>query len=329
MKRFNYIKMLVSIFVVLTFVSCTNESSSSKPIKIGINSWAGYDPFIVADKAEIFNKHDVDVEIIRYSSTVEEIQAMIDGKIQGGGFTLDEVFTLVEAGVTGKIVLIVDYSKGGDMIIGQKDIKSVHDLIGKNVGYEGTVVGEFLLQRALEENMIKKNSIELININADKWLTHFKEKKVDALVCFNPVSDILLDEYAGNLLFSSSDIPFEIIDVLFISDKLAKNKEKVEKILKSWFATLTYMDSKSQMTENIVSKVKDITPVNFKNGLKGLKFPNYNLNISIMDAKSDKNIYKYSQKIVDFMLTKGLLSNRINTTNLFDSTSLKNIKASK
>jgi len=65
------------------------------PIIIGINEWTGYDPFILADETDLFNKNNVRVEIKRFASATEEMQALKDGEIQGAGFTLDEVFSLV------------------------------------------------------------------------------------------------------------------------------------------------------------------------------------------------------------------------------------------
>jgi NitT/TauT family transport system substrate-binding protein len=217
---------------------------------------------------------------------------MKDGKIHGAGFTLDEVFSLVRSGFKGKVVLIVDYSMGGDMVIGQKDIKSIAELEGKTIGYEGTVVGEFLLDRALQTNYVRESSVKLIDIQADNWLSAFKEKSIDALVCFNPVANILLNEEEGNLLFSSADIPFEIIDVLIFSESFYENnKADIKNIVKAWFEALTYINTNTNKAAEIISSVKNISPEEYTQGQKGL--------------------------IVNFMLSKGLLSKSINSTDLF------------
>ena len=106
------------------------SAAAERPIKIGINDWTGYDPFILADKTDLFNKNNVRVEIKRFASTVASVQALKNREIQGAGLTLDEVFLLVDSGFKGKVVLVVDYSIGGDMLIGQKEIKSIADLKG-------------------------------------------------------------------------------------------------------------------------------------------------------------------------------------------------------
>ncbi len=319
MRKINYIiVVLICLCCVLLVSSCSKLGEEGMPIKIGINEWMGYDPFILADKTNLFNKNNVRVEIKRFASASEEMQALKNGEIQGAGFTLDEVFALVGSGFKGKVVLVVDYSMGGDMLIGQEDVKSVAELAGKRIGYEGTVVGEFLLDRALHNNRVKRSSVGLIDVKPDKWLSSFVEKRVDALVCFNPVATTLLNEHDGNLLFSSADMPFEIIDVLVFGESFyADNKAAITNILKAWFEALAYLGTHENKAAEVIASVKNINPEDYKQGSKGLVAPDLTINKAVFSSKSDKNIYKYSQAIVDFMMSKELLGKRINTTDLF------------
>lgn len=316
--------------IVIVFIIGYLQGFQNKPIvKIGINAWAGYDPFILADKLDLFNKNGVQLELTRFSSATKEMQAMQDGVIQGGGFTLDEVFSLIQNGYQGKVVLIVDYSMGGDMIIGQSTIRNLADLEGKVVGYEGSVVGEFLLDQALSSHGVKKSAVTLVNVQAERWLSAFNNKEVDALVCFNPVASRLLHKYEGNLLFSSADIPFEIIDVLLFSKPFYHDHQAaIGNILKAWFEALRYIDEQPDHAAKIITSVKNTTVDNYKLGLTGLIAPNLQSNLNIFQPESDKNIYKYSQVIVDFMLSRNMISNRINTTDLFELNPLSKLHQS-
>jgi len=308
----------ICLYGILVFSSCLKNSQESDVIKIGINEWTGYDPFILADQMALFEKNNVKVDIVRCASAKEEMKALKDGKFQGAGFTLDEVFSLVNSGFKGKVVLIVDYSMGGDMVIGQPYIQSMSEFEGKTIGYEGTVVGEFLLDRALHLNQVRQSSVKLINVNANHWLSAFKEKKVDALVCFNPVATILLNEEKGNLLFSSAEIPFEIIDVLIFSEFFYdNNKFAITQIVKTWFEALTYIHTHLDQAAKVIASVKKIQADDYKKGLNDLIAPDLKTNRSVFNPESKDNIYKYSQVIINFMISKGLLSKRINTTNIF------------
>ena len=200
------------------------------------------------------------------------------------------------------------------------------ELQGKTIGYEGTVIGEFLLDQALHKYYIKSDQVKLVNIQANNWFTAFKEKKIDALVCFNPIGTILLTKQEGNLLFSSAEIPFEIIDVLIFSESFYEdNKPAITNIVKSWFDALTYIKTNTDTAADIISSAKNISPEEYKQSLKGLVAPDLKENKSVFDPQSAKNIYKYSQVVVDFMIYRGLLSKRVNTTDLFTPEILSNI----
>jgi len=326
MKRYFFILLfLLSIIALALSFSAKLPSigEQSNPIKIGINEWAGYDPFILANKTNLFQKSGVSVEVKRYTSATLEMEAIKQGEIDGAGFTLDEAFALTASGFKGKIVLLVDYSMGGDMLIGQKEVPHISMLEGKTVGYEGSIVGEFLLQRALKTHRLRSNDITLVEVNAADWLSAFQKNEVDALVCFNPVATKLLDQHSGNILFSSADIPFEIIDVLIFSESFYKeNTAAISNVLAGWFDAIAYIDNRLDEAAHIISTEKGISPNNYKTGLSGLVHPSYAVNQAMMDAQSKDNIYKRSQIVVDFMISRGLISKRISTTEAFSSDAL-------
>jgi len=321
---FGLLLLILVVGLVLTIFSMLPEKGERpKPVIIGINQWTGFDPFILADKAKLFEKNNVFVEVKRYASATLEMEAIKRGDIDGAGFTLDEAFALIASGFNGKIVLLVDYSMGGDMLIGQENITNSRMLEGKKVGYEGSVVGDFLLQRALEKFHLRGADVTLVEVSATNWLRAFKEKKVDALVCFNPIATELLNNHLGNILFSSTDIPFEIIDVLMFSESFyKKNTKAVSDVLKGWFDALDYLESKLDKATDIISTEKNITPSNYKEGLTGLVHPTYAVNKEMMNPESKDNIYKRSQVVVDFMISRGMLSKRIHTAELFSKEAL-------
>ena len=299
------------------------RSSAHTPvIHIGINSWTGYDPLILAEARQGANP-PVRIDLRRYPSTVTEMQAMKDGLLQGAGFTLDEAFSLAASWRPIKIVLIMDYSVGGDMIVGQRHIHNMRDLRGKRVGYEGTLVGEFLLRRALQLNFIRPSDVTLVNVNASDWLRVFHEATIDALVCFNPMANRLLHEENGNLLFSSSQIPHEIIDVLAFTEAFFEaNPKAVRELARAWFESLDYQRRHPQQAAGMIAARKGITPDDYLLGLSGLVAPDLEENRRMLDLASEKNLFKYSQHIIDFMLEKGLLSARLNTLEIFDASTV-------
>ena len=307
---------LIAIVLILSFMR--TGGGDHEIIYVGKNDWTGYDPLVIAESQDFFSKHDVNVSVVRFKSAGEQVRAMRDGAIQGAGLTLDEAVGLHLSGLPVKVVLVVDFSLGGDMIVGQPSITDMSMIKGKRVGFEGTLVGEFLLKRALAKSRIKTTDIELVQIKGDEWLSAFRAGQVDALVCYNPDATTLLLQDGANLLFSSQDIAFEIIDVLVFEDSFYKrNKASIVKIASAWFDAVDFIELNPGAAAQIIAKEKDIFPEEFVSGLRQMKLPDLEENRQILDGNSSDNIYKYSQVIVDFMLDKGLISRRLNTDEFF------------
>lgn len=49
----------------------------------------------------------------------------------------------------------------------------------------------------------------------------------------------------------------------------------------------------------------------------GCIYPDLKVNKALFNPESEQNIYKYSQPIINFMISQGLLYERITTANLF------------
>jgi len=312
------ISPIVLVCLLLVLSSCDNQVANRKPVKIGLNEWTGYDPFIIADQTGLFHKNELNAEIIRYPSANEEMLALRSGEIQGAALTLDEAVKLVSSGFPVKVILVLDYSKGGDMILGQEPITEMTQLAGKTIGFENSIVGEFLLYRALELNGMNSSAIEMVPVSASEWSTAFETKKVDALVCYNPVASKLIVKEKANVLFNSSNIPFQIIDVLVFSNSFYNNnKDKLIKIVQTWFESLEFQEKNKRLAMELIMGFKNIDSIDYHISLEGLLAPGLAMNKAIFDSESEHNIYKYSQPIINFMLAQGLLTQRINTSDLF------------
>jgi NitT/TauT family transport system substrate-binding protein len=314
-RRKSILYPLVVLILAFILVSC---QPGQQAVKIGTNDWIGYSPFVLAEKAGLFSKNEADAELVNFASAQQEIEALREGDINGAALTFDEVVTLVDNGFPLKVVLVLDFSLGGDMVLGQPEITTMEQLKGKKAGYEGSVVGEFLLSHALIQNGLKKSEIELENIPTEEWATSFKSQKVDALVCFNPVASQLVNDRQANILFNSAEIPYQIIDVLAFSEPFYNsNQPAIKKVIQSWFDALALQKTDSLQAMEIISLEKNINTADYTLSIQGLEEPGFASNLALFRPESEQNIYKYAQPVINFMQSEGLISERINTANLF------------
>src|SRR5699024_10993698 len=111
-------------------------TADSPTVKLGISSWIGYGPIFVAEEKGFFKQEGVDVELRRIEKVADRRSALAAGAIKGFPTTVDTQVSTAAAGVPVIQVVALDDSYGADGIVARKDINSIEDLKGQDVGLE-------------------------------------------------------------------------------------------------------------------------------------------------------------------------------------------------
>ena len=86
---------------------------------IGTNVWPGYEPLYLARELGYFD--DQPIHLVEHAAATEVIRAFRNGTIDAAALTLDEVLLLAQHGQNPRIVLVMDFSQGGDTLIVQSN----------------------------------------------------------------------------------------------------------------------------------------------------------------------------------------------------------------
>lgn len=227
-------KFTLLILLLFPFVACVKESPG-RPLRIGNNLWPGYELIYLA--RSIHPGLEKLASLVEYPSAEGVLRDFSKGSLDIGFITLDEAFQLNTKVKDLVVFKVINFSNGADAIIGQKEVKSLKGIKGKTVGYESTALGAYMLHRMLEFTSLKYTDVKLVDVPLKNHLKVFLKKKVDVIVTFEPNSSKLVAS-GGNILFDSSQIPYEIIDLMVIrKSTLMKNKKQVLEILKIWDKT--------------------------------------------------------------------------------------------
>ncbi|TNF01446.1 MAG: hypothetical protein EP326_04250, partial [Deltaproteobacteria bacterium] len=176
--------------------------------------------------------------LVEYPSAEVVQRDFEKGAIDIAFLTLDEALKVTTKVKDLVVFKVINFSNGADAIIGQKGVNSLKDISGKIVGYESTALGAYMLHRALEFASLKATDVKAITVPLNNHIEAFLTKKVDVIVTFEPNSSKLIAS-GGNILFDSSQIPYEVIDLMVIrKSTLMKNREQVQEILKIWDQTI-------------------------------------------------------------------------------------------
>ena len=312
-------KLFVLLITTLLLSSCFTKITPV--LRVGTNVWLGYEPLYLA-RSKQYMDDDI-IRLVEFSSTSQVIQAFRNDVIEAAALTLDEALLLTQNDEQLTIVLVLDISNGGDSIIGQANINNLSDLQGKLIGFEGSTVGLYMLHRALDTTQLSDKKFKTTFIAANNHLQAFLNHQVDALVTFEPTRSKLLDQ-SGHLLFDSSQIPNEIVDVLVVrSDYLKAYSNTVQQLIYAWYDALAYLNNHPKEAAKIMSARLNLNTVEVLNAFKGIILPDEARNRQLLQTKPKPELYEMAQKMVKFMdqhqlsnKTRSAKPNRKNNTDL-------------
>jgi NitT/TauT family transport system substrate-binding protein len=171
----------------------------------------------------------------------------------------------VAGGADLQVVLTNDISTGNDQIIAAPGIRTVADLKGKRVAAEEGTVDHYLLLLGLKKARISEKDITFVPLETGAAAAAFVAGKVDAVGVFAPFTTQALKRPGSTTLFSSKDFPGAISDHLVCNREfVAKNPEKVQKIVNSWFATLTQIKAEPGPSLAILAKRAGVSEADYK-----------------------------------------------------------------
>ncbi len=303
MLAFSNSHKYILLFVLLILFGCAEKPQ--KTLRVGAVLWPGYEPLYLADKLGFYDKHPI--KIIDYLSNTDAIQAFRNHNLEAGAFTLDETLQILDDGIDIDVILIMDMSNGGDVILANQDINSVKDLKGKPVAVESSAVGAFVLKRALELNGMGIHDIQVVSTNAMEQASSFEKGEVVASVTFDPYRTQLLK--AGKKeIFNSTLIPNEIVDVLVVRKSYSRQyPETVQSLVDSWFKALEYQALNPVVSTGYSLKRFDTTTTDYMASLKLIKFSTKEDNYNFLN-ESTSPLLKQQEKIIKILKELGLVN---------------------
>lgn len=312
--------LIIFVLAILCLAGCSSKNNDPQPLRIGTNLWPGYEPLYLARNLGYLD--DTPIKLVEYPSSSEVIRAYRNGAIEAAALTMDEVLLLAESKLAPRIVLVMDISDGGDVVISHQQYHSMMDLAGKRIGAENTALGAYVLSRALSINNMNYQDIKLVPIEIDEHERAFLDNKVDAVVTFEPVSSKLVNA-GGRIIFSSKQIPGEIVDVIVVRrDYLKKEPQVIKALQQRWFKALDYLNNQPQQAATIIAKRLDIQAEEFLNSLDGLLFPDQQENNRLLTGPQP-TLKNSIALLYDTMLQQRILHQQFDYTKLIDSRSLE------
>ncbi len=247
--------------IALTAAGGAMAQSMPKAV-IGMSGWTGFAPLSLAEKAGLFKKHGVDVEV-KFIPQKERHLALAAGSVQVIATTVDTQIAYAASGVELTQILLLDKSKGGDGVAVRANINSLAELKGKQVAVDGAgTTPYFTFAYILKKNGLSPKDFTLNTLSPQAAATAFVAGQFDAAVTYEPyLSQIRAKPDSGKILYTTLDYPV-VVDTVSMQPKYIEANPLVAKgIVNGFFDALDMIAKEPDKSYEIMgSAVKQSGP---------------------------------------------------------------------
>ncbi len=256
-------KLRVWLLALLTLAGCAQ--SPPAPFRVGINAWPGYEFIYLAQEKGFYRDEGLEARVIEFSSLADCRRAFERGQIDALGATVVEVLQASDqSDRTPQIIQIVDTSHGADVIIAQPGITNAAGLRGRKIGVELASVGVYVLARGLETIGLSLGDVTAVSMDQTSMEAAFRRHELDAMVTYPPFSIKLQRDRLADTLFSSAEIPGEVIDVIAADAEVIRHRPRdIERFVRAYQKAIRYARDHPAEAHAIMARREGITPEEF------------------------------------------------------------------
>lgn len=253
-----------SLLLVVTLALVTTQPASAaekKNFKIAWSIYVGWMPWDYAAQSGIVkkwaDKYGIKIELTQINDYVESINQYTAGGFDGCVMTNMDMLTIPAAGGVDSTALIVgDFSNGNDGIVLKGKGKKLADIKGLPINLVELSVSHYLLARALESIGSKERDIKVVNTSDADIVAAFAAPDTKAVVTWKPQLAEITAAPNAQLVFDSSRIPGEIIDLMVVNTATLKSNPALGKALVgAWYETMKLMTQKDAQAQAALTQM--------------------------------------------------------------------------
>jgi NitT/TauT family transport system substrate-binding protein len=209
--------------------------------------YVGWMPWDYAERSGILKKwadrYAIKIKLTQVNEYVESINQYTAGNFDACTMTNMDTLTIPAAGGVDSTALIVgDFSNGNDGVVLKGKGRTLADIKGQKVNLVELSVSHYLLARALASAGMRERDLKIINTSDADIVAAFSAPATTAVVTWKPQLSAVLSAPDAQLVFDSSKIPGEILDLMVVkTDVLNANPKLGKALVGAWYETLAVM----------------------------------------------------------------------------------------
>jgi NitT/TauT family transport system substrate-binding protein len=276
--RFGRLGSMAATMALALLAGCGGNEAPAKrnDFTIGWSIYAGWMPWPYAEQAGIVkkwaDKYHITIHVQQVNDYVESVNQFTAGKLDGVTVANMDALTIpAAAGKDTSAIIIGDYSNGNDGIMA-KGLPSLAALKGQSINLVELSVSHYLLARALGSAGLQLRDVKTVNTADADIVAAFASPDVKAAVAWNPQLTAMQAQPGAKALFTSADIPGEILDLLVVDTATLKANPDLGKALAGiWYETVALMqrqDAAGAAARAAMARLAGATPAQFDAQLK-------------------------------------------------------------
>lgn len=246
---------LVMLACALILASCSptseEKTATRTEFNIGWSIYAGWMPWPYAEQTGIVkkwaDKYGIEINIVQVNDYVESVNQYTAGQLDGVTVANMDALTIPAAGGKDTSAIIIgDYSNGNDGVL-LKGTDSLSAIKGRKINLVELSVSHYLLARALDSVSLSMTDVSTVNTSDADIAGAFSSPDVTAAVAWNPQLSTMKQAPDAREVFSSANIPGEILDLLVVDTVTLEANPNLGKALAGiWYETTALMQSRTR-----------------------------------------------------------------------------------
>lgn len=273
--------------------------------------YAGWMPWGAISNEKIIDKwaakYGIKINIVQLNDYIESINQYTAGQFDGCTMTNMDALTIPAAGGVDTTALITgSYSDGNDGVVLKGSAKTLADLKGMQVYLPELSVSHYLLVRGLEKAGLQEKDVKVVNTSDADIVSAFGTSSVRAAVAWNPQLSAIKKTPQTSEVFSSAQVPGELIDMMVVNTQTLKDNPALGKALTgAWFEMMAKMHAGDGQALNAMAVDSGTDLAGYQAQLKTTHL--FWTAAETLTFISSPELAKTMQRVAQFSFDKGLL----------------------
>jgi NitT/TauT family transport system substrate-binding protein len=269
-----------------------------------------------------FAKHNVELELVQFTTGLELFQAMIGGSIEM--LATGAVISNFPARGQGKMFLVndVEFATAQLWVREDQGIKSFADLKGKKISTTTGTTAHVFLDTALRANNVDPKDLEVVNQRMSEAVTSFISGAVPAVALWVPFNIPVREKVQGAKMLADASAYYPKAAIVggwaARDDYYTKNRAVCANIIRGWAEANDYFIANADAALDQLQKshYQQVPLTDLKEQFKAQKM------FTSKDWKklyADGTVTQWLQQVTDFFVRFGGIQNPVPASQYFDA----------